>query len=117
MNKFYKVISTTLLAAILVACGSSNTYKDGTYTGEAPGIDANHPIKVEVNVTDGKIASVDIVDHGESADKIPEVQDALDQLPGIITEKNSTDVDSIVGATITSNGIKAAVDNALEEAK
>lgn len=117
MNKFYKIITATLLAGTLVACSGSATYKDGTYTGEAPGFDADNPIKAEVTVTDGKISNVDILEHGESVDKVPETQEALDTLPGIIVEKNSTDVDGIAGATATSNGIKAAVNNALEEAK
>jgi len=117
MKKLHKIVGATLLAGTLVACGGSATYKDGTYTGEAAGFDEENPVKAEVTVTDGKIANVEILEHGESVDKVPETQEALDKLPGYIVEKNSTDVDGIVGATATSNGIKGAVNNALEEAK
>lgn len=108
-----KIISLALIlvliATALVGCGGAK-YKDGTYTGEAEGM---YPLKVTVEVKDGKIASVD-VEH-EETDGIGTL--AVDQLPGAIVEKNSTDVDGVSGATLTSNGIKEAVNKALEGAK
>jgi len=38
---------------------------------------------------------------------------AIDQLPQLIIDADSTDVDGVTGATETSNAIKEAVDNAL----
>ncbi|MCD1146790.1 FMN-binding protein [Peptoniphilus sp. KCTC 25270] len=117
MKKLYSLASTALLAATLVGCaGGGASYTDGTYTGEAAGYDPANPIKVEVTVTDGKMSDIQVLSHGESVDKIPATQEALDTLPGAIVEKGSTDIDGLSGATMTSNGIKGAVDNALEQA-
>ena len=99
-----------LLATVLVGCGGAK-YKDGTYNGEGKGMDT---IKVSVEVKDGKIAKVTIDEENESEGyKEP----AIEEMPGKIVEKGSTDVDGVSGATVTSNGIKEAVANALESAK
>ncbi len=42
---------------------------------------------------------------------------AIAQVPGRIVEANSTEVDGVTGATTTSNAIKAAVEDALSQAK
>ena len=99
-----------LVATTLVGCGGTS-YKDGTYPGEAEGM---NPLKVSVEVADGKIANVEVTEHTETEG----ISDpAIEQIPALIAEKNSTDVDAVAGATITSDAIKAAVDNALESAK
>lgn len=109
MKKFLLMsLVLVMLAATLVGCGGGATYEDGTHTGEAEGfIDV---IKVSVEVTDGAITNVEVTEHQES-DGISDP--AIEQIPAAIVEKGSTDVDAVSGATGTSNGIKAAVDNAL----
>lgn len=97
-----------LIAAALVGCGGE-TYEDGTYTGTGKGHNGN--IEVEVEVKDGKISSVDVVEHEES-DGISDP--AIENIPAAIVEKNSTKVDAESGATVTSEGIIEAVNNALE---
>lgn len=83
--------------------------KDGTYTGEAKGM--NDVVKVEVTVKDGKISSVEIKEHKESAG----ISDpAIKEIPTKIVNAQSTKVDGITGATITSKAIKEAVENALK---
>lgn len=85
-------------------------YTDGTYTGEAQG--RNDIIRVSVTVTDGQISDVEVTEQDET----PEYAGpALEQMPDLIVDNNSTDVDAISGATITSDAIKEAVDNALEQ--
>ena len=86
-------------------------YVDGTYEGEAHGY--KDLIKVSVEVTDGKITKVEILEQGETESI---AGPALEQTPAAIVEKNSTDVDATSGATITSDGIMDAVKNALEGA-
>ncbi|MGB4351126.1 MAG: FMN-binding protein [Tissierellaceae bacterium] len=71
-------------------------------------------VKVEVTVADGKISKVEVVEHNETEGFC---EPAIEQIPGAIVEKNSTEVDTVSGATVTSNAIKKAVDNALEGAK
>lgn len=100
------ILVLMLLTAVLVGC-SGNKYEDGEYTGEATGIE---PMKVSVTVTEGKISAVEVVEHNESEGYSEE---ALEKIPNLIVEKNSTDIDALSGATMTSNGIKNAVNDAL----
>ena len=99
-----------LIATTLVGCGGAKL-TDGTYEGEAQGM---APLKVQVEVKEGKIANVEVIEHGET-EGISEP--ALEQIPSLIVEKNSTDVDSVSGATVTSDAIKEAVNKALENAQ
>lgn len=117
MKKITYILATTTLVASLVGCTGGGAYTDGTYTGEAAGYDEANPIKLEVTVKDGKMDNIKILNHGESVDQIPQTQEALDTMPEAIVNKGSTDLDVVSGATATSNGIKTAVDKALEQAK
>ena len=81
-----------------------------TLTGTAAG--RNGDITVTV-VTDGeKIYQIKVGDHKETENIGTE---AVKQLPAKIFKAQSLKVDVISGATISSNGIKAAIINALEE--
>ncbi|NLC02979.1 MAG: FMN-binding protein [Tissierellia bacterium] len=112
MKKYISMILIlVLVATTLVGCGGSKL-NDGTYTGEAAGMSPG--LKVSVVVADGKISSVDVTEHAETEGYS---EPALEQIPGAIVEKNSTDVDAVSGATLTSNAIKEAVNQALEGAK
>lgn len=111
MKKLVLVVSSLAIMSIaLVGCGSkAPVYVDGNYEGTGKGLMGD--ITVSVEVKDGKIASVEVVDQEET----PEVaEEALAEVPKQIVEKNSTEVDVVTGATGTSNGIMEAVANALE---
>ena len=83
--------------------------------GEATAAGYGGDIKVTVHFgEDGKIESID-TDHTESegvgADAIPELEKA-------VIEANGTEgVDNVSGATVTSEAFKAAVDDAITNAK
>lgn len=113
MKKHMSIILVViLLATALVGCGSSDAgYTDGTYPGEGQGM---NPLTVEVTVTEGKISNVEVTEQNETPGYSEE---ALEQIPAAIVDKNSTEVDAVSGATTTSNAIKDAVNNALEQAK
>ena len=88
--------------------GAVKTYTDGIYIGEGKGFGG--AIKVEVEVSGGKIASIDLLEHGES----PGISDpAIDGIPKAIIEAQSTEIEAVSGATFTSEGIMDAVENAL----
>ncbi|EHL05465.1 FMN-binding domain protein [Desulfitobacterium hafniense DP7] len=89
------------------------SYKDGTYESSS---DAGiHPgLKVSVVVKEGKIAEVKVVEHQET-DGIGTV--AIEKLPSLIIEAQSTEVDLVTGASLSSGAIKEAVNKALEQAK
>lgn len=81
---------------------------DGKYVGQGQGFKST--ISVEVIVENGKITAINILSHGET----PFLSDAaLDTVPKAIIAAQSTDVDTVTGATGTSRGIIAAVKNAL----
>lgn len=86
-------------------------YKPGTYTAEADGYGG--AIQVSVEVDGEKILKVEILSDSET-DGIG--SKAIEQLPAQIIEKQSVEVDSIAGATLSSEGIKKAVTKALNTA-
>ncbi len=103
------VTSKAVLAAAEQALQkASTTFKDGVYTGSAAGF--NGPVKVEVTVSGGAIAAVKILEQDET----PFIaKTALEKVPAAIVESQSWDVDGVSGATVTSEAIKAAVEEAL----
>ncbi len=111
MKKFMLVVSSlTIMSMTVVGCGSkAPAYVDGTYSGVGSGLNAD--INVEVEVAEGNISAVNVLEHEETEGISDE---ALVEVPKAIVEKNSTEVDGVAGATYTSDGIKEAVSNALE---
>lgn len=108
------IISATLLLCLLLTTGCGNKspqYKDGSYSASAQGYGGD--VSVTVTVKNGKIVTVDIGPHSET----PEVATtALDTVPKNIVMANSTSVDGVAGATVTSNAIKNAATEALKQA-
>lgn len=90
---------------------TSSKYKYGTYDGEAKGFGGN--IKVSLTVKNDIITEINVV----SADK--EDSSYLASAKNIINtmlNKQSTDVDTVSGATFSSTGIKNAATIALNKA-
>ena len=84
--------------------------KDGSYQGIGMGFKGN--VSVEVKITDGKIASINVIDNIDDA---PFFDRAKSLIPNIISSQTAN-VDSVSGATYSSNGIKSAVRDALKKA-
>ena len=81
---------------------------DGVYEGSANGMGG--AVKVSVTVSGGKITAVEVVEHNETAG----ISDpAIEQMPAKIVDAQSTDVDAVASATVTSEAIKEAVKAAL----
>lgn len=91
---------------------TAGSYKDGSYEGTATGFGGD--ITVKVTVDGGKITAVDIV----SAEKEDGayLTMAEDIIPKIMDAQTS-EVDTISGATFSSTGIKNATAQALESAQ
>lgn len=87
---------------------ASGSYADGTYKGTADGYSNN--LKVQVEISGGKIADIQVVSHNETPGFC---EKAFEQVPASIIAKQSTDVDTVSGATYSSVGIINAVNNAL----
>jgi uncharacterized protein with FMN-binding domain len=77
-------------------------------TGFMPGL------TVQITVKNGAIKSVDIVSQNETPRWFSRVSSVI---PGRVVNAQSTDVDSVSGATCSGEGILSAVENALAKAK
>lgn len=110
MNK--KGISVLLTMALALATPlyalAETIPANGVYEGSANGMGG--ALKVAVTVEDGKISGVEVLEHKETAG----ISDpAIEQIPQAIVEAQSTDVEAVTGATVTSEAIKEAVAAAL----
>lgn len=87
-------------------------YIPGAYTGKSSGHEGI--IKVTVTVTANEITNIEV----DAPNETPGIGTvAIDQLPGQILKNQSADVDSISGATETSEGIIFATKDALSQAE
>ena len=66
-------------------------------------------IKVAVTVEDGKITDIQVVDHSETAGLS---DPAFESIPAAVIANQSLAVDTVSGATNTSNGLLAAIEAA-----
>ncbi len=109
-----RFIANLLILASLLAlagCGSKN-FEAGTYQGAAPGIHGKDVV-VEVTVDSKEIKDIKILENHET----PGLSDAaFDRIPAAIIAQQDLNVDTVGGATYSSNAIIGAVTMALESA-
>ena len=87
-------------------------YKDGVYTGTGKGNGGD--VTVEVTVEGGNIVKIELKDHKET----PGIFEGAEAgVSNEIIKTQSTDVESVSGATLTSEAIKTAVAEAIKDAK
>ena len=84
--------------------------KDGEYFGSANGYGGN--LTVKVIIKNGKISTIDVVSQNET----PEYFNRAYAVINKILSSGSVNVDSVTGATVSSNAIKMAVADALHKA-
>ncbi|URW85360.1 FMN-binding protein [Blautia wexlerae] len=91
---------------------SDNVYKNGTFEGSGTGYGGT--ITVQVTLEDDTITAVSVVSApGEDSAYLSQGENVINS---IISEQ-STDVDTISGATFSSTGILEAVNDALSKAE
>lgn len=90
---------------------SDGQYTDGVYEGTASGYAQG--LNVQVTISSGKISNIEIVNHNETPGFY---ENAFNTVPSEIIQNQSTDVDTVSGATYSSVGIINAVNNALSKA-
>ena len=87
-----------------------SAYKDGTYYGTGTGFGGT--LKVKVEISGGKITSIQIMENQDGSEYISKAS----ALINTIIQNQSTNVDTVSGATYSSAGIIQAVRNALSQA-
>ena len=102
------------------ASGSSSTvskvdetaaaYKDGVYEGIGTGFGGE--MKVQVTIREGKIAAIEILENKDGSSYMEKASALIDT----ILSTQSTNVDTVSGASYSSAGIIQAVRNALSKA-
>ena len=108
MKKIYSLLILFLAVFIIfIHCAESedSNYQDGIFEGE------HSFIKVCVKVEEGKISDIEILQHGGGGEKYEKM---IEPLIFSIIENQSTEVDSVTGATVSSVNLKKAVGNALQ---
>ena len=101
----------TAMTACAMLSAPAAAYEAGTYTATVPGRNAD--LTVEVTFSEDKIESVTVTDHAET-DGIG--TNAVDQIPAAIVENQSLGVDTVAGATVTSQAILDAAADCAEQA-
>ena len=90
----------------------AGVYTPGTYTGEAGGYGGTVSVTITVDATTITEAAA------EGGDETPAIGGAaLEELAQQIKEAQSGDIDGVSGATITSDGVRAAAKSAIAQAK
>jgi urocanate reductase len=120
LKSFKRLLSLLLVISMVLSLAgckkatetnNSTLFKPGKYIGEGKGI--NGTVKVEVTVTEDEITDIKVLEHNET----PGVSDlAIDDLPLQIIEAQGLGIDTVAGATMSSNAILEAVGQALEKA-
>ena len=91
---------------------ADQVYKDGTYTGGGQGFGGN--IQVQITIADDTLTDIQVVSaEKEDSAYLSQGKAVIDR----ILEAQSTDVDTVSGATFSSTGILMAVEDALGKAE
>ncbi|SDY95948.1 flavocytochrome c [Tindallia californiensis] len=128
MKKAIKILSFFLVLCLvgsMAGCGSPENKDAGTEVGGDreitsmnPGeyvveVDGYKPMKVKVTLGEKEIEKIEVIEH-EETQGVSDV--ALEEIPEAMVAQQSVGVDTITGATLTSQGIIDAVRQAIEEA-
>ncbi|MBM7542322.1 FAD-dependent oxidoreductase [Amphibacillus cookii] len=117
--KHVLILFLCFIMMVITGCSDRETTNDeekisfepGTYTAEIDG--NNGPITVEVTFSADKIENVTIVEHSETEGL---GDDAMETIASLVVEEQSLDVDTVTGATVASDAILKAVEDAVTQA-
>ena len=87
------------------AADNADTYADGAYSASARGYESE--VTVMINITGGKVTNVQI----DAGDETPEVG-----ARSLLDAGGTAGVDTVSGATMTSNAVLSAMDACLAQA-
>ncbi len=112
-SRFVVYLACAAMASLVVSCAgpAASQWKDGVYPGKAEGVHGD--IELSVTVEKGKISKVEVTKQNEAVG-VSDV--AFQRVPQEIIEKQSTKVDAVSGASLSSKAIMAAAEDALSKA-
>ncbi len=112
MKRLIPLIMIAVMAFAFSGCGSKAKFEPGTYQGGAPGIHGEDVV-LQVTVDKTSIKEIKIIENHET----PGVSDtAFERIPKAIIDGQTLNVDTVTGATYSSNAIIGAVTEALKKA-
>ena len=113
----YAATMTMLAAALFFGCASQKTDGDAEYEGSAgtasttgSAVGYRGIIRVRVGLENGNITEITVI---ESSEDRAVGAAAIEELTDLVLMYNTTELDAISGATETSKGFLAAIENAL----
>lgn len=116
IKKFLAIVLTLLLVFSLAACKSKDTNSTGqeptNSVVEGEGRGKGGLVKLEVTFENSEIKDIKVLEHKESDYTKPVIAGLTKQM----IDTNSTDVDIVSGATLTSHAIINAVKDAIKKA-
>lgn len=111
MNQNKVTVFLLILILFFTISISAQDLADGVYEGVGEGMHGEMVIEVEVR--SGQITALEVLEHNET----PTIADtAIEKVTEKILENQDWDVDTVTGATYTSDGIKEGVKKALAKA-
>jgi uncharacterized protein with FMN-binding domain len=106
-----KVAEINAYNAEILKTESESPYEDGTYQGTGTGYGGN--ITVEVTIEDGKFVQIEVL---SADDEDPAYYNQAEAVLEKMITKQSTEIDTVSGATYSSEGLIEATTKALEKA-
>lgn len=96
---------------VLPGAAAGVVYKDGVYTGTGAGYGGT--ITVQMTVENGKITKLEVTKHSETNSYLKRAQKLLDS---VLNKQTTEGVDTVSGATKSSNGLITAVNACISQA-
>ena len=104
-------------ASTAIASGGSTGMADGTYTGDSV-TNRWGDVQVEITVADGAITDVTVLQYPDGENKSVQInQRALPSLIESTLTAQSADVDTVSGATYTSESYRESLQTAIDDAR
>ena len=112
MKNTHKIFALLMcLLMMFSASASAESYKAGTYSASAPG--KNGDVTVQVIFTEDAIKAVEVVKHQETPGLF---ETPVERIPAAIEKNQSLAIDTVTGATMTSQAILDAVADCVKQA-
>jgi len=106
------IVMLGILLTVLGACLSTAVfYEPGIYEGTGRGF--NGPIRIRLTLSRAGIEDIELLENDEYAFAVSAMEDLLE----LALEYNTSNLDAISGATISSEGFLSALDDALRRAR